>query len=62
MVSEPTGSVGDTQESIEIEPIEIEKHGYNPPPVDKVERPTPSPAPPPASPAPSWTPAPGERL
>lgn len=36
------------------EPIEVEKRGYNPPPVTKVERPTPSPpAPRPSSSVPS---------
>ena len=51
MGSESTGTVADARE-----PIEIEEHGYNPPPVAKVERPRPSPpAPRPSSPAPRDT-------
>ena len=51
MGSESTGTVADARE-----PIEIEKHGYNPPPVAKVERPRPSPpAPRPSPPAPRDT-------
>ena len=59
MSSEPTGPAGDARESIEIEPIEIEKRGYNPPPAAKVERPTPSPPAPRPSPR---TPAPREHM
>ena len=38
------------ENSMGSEPIEIEERGYNPPPVAKVERPTPSPAAPRPSP------------
>ena len=44
MASEPTDSGAPARQ-----PVVIEKHGYNPPPVAKVDRPPPSPPPPPAS-------------
>lgn len=48
MDNEPTEFATDVPE-----PMEVEKRGYNPPPVMKVERPTPSPpAPRPSSSAP----------
>lgn len=45
MGNKPAGSGAGARE-----PIEIEERGYNPPPVAKVERPTPSPAAPRPSP------------